>query len=313
MYYPYFRGKQYELIAIRENAHRMRETIVPIIEPVKRPMNGLRRAVDSLMEHDCQFVIIANPRCGEFDDGSEDLHKFLQEGDLSGYTNWSVGCIADADTTEDDIRTVADLHTDMTIIHAGFNSGASMASIVAPLEDRLSRHVFIDGSSSALYRRRFHGSNRVLIRDGFDLQRNRDYKEVEHFSDLHVTYQDMGMSGFGDFLIVGEKYIDTGGPAYAVAIHLTFIDPKEDNDMFVAHYLSDRQTSPVDPGGKFLEALAKLITDTERTGSLILPTDAVDEFKRLFRRRHYPGLGYVKKLSMQHHLELMAKFLGQRT
>ena len=30
------------------------------------------------------------------------------------------------------------------------------------------------------------------------------------------------MDGFGDFLIVGDDYSDTGGPAYAVAIHLTF-------------------------------------------------------------------------------------------
>jgi len=35
MYYPYFRGKQYDLITIRENAERMsRANIFPIIEPV---------------------------------------------------------------------------------------------------------------------------------------------------------------------------------------------------------------------------------------------------------------------------------------
>lgn len=36
MYYPYFRGKQYELIAIRERAGLIAENdFVPIIEPVK--------------------------------------------------------------------------------------------------------------------------------------------------------------------------------------------------------------------------------------------------------------------------------------
>lgn len=34
MYFPYFRGKQYELITLRENAHRLGGTgIIPIIEP----------------------------------------------------------------------------------------------------------------------------------------------------------------------------------------------------------------------------------------------------------------------------------------
>lgn len=311
MYYPYFRGKQYELIAIRENAHRMGGNIVPIIEPVKRSVNSLRRTLESLMEYNCQFVIIANPRCGEFVHGSGDLLAFLREGGLLDYQDWSVGCIADAGTTEDEIQTVAGLHGDVTIIHAGFNSASTLADYVARV-DGLSRHVFVDGSSSALYRRHFRGLDRVLIRDGFDLQRNRDYNEVEHFSDLHISYEEAGVDGFGDFLIVGDKYSDTGGPAYAVAIHLTFINPDEDDDMFVAHYLSDRQTSPVDPGGKFQEALAKLVADTERTNSPVLHTEAVDEFQGLYRRRHYPGLGYVKKLSMQHHVELMAEFLGRR-
>jgi hypothetical protein len=31
------------------------------------------------------------------------------------------------------------------------------------------------------------------------------------------------MDGFGDFLIVGDDYSESGGPAYAIAIHLTFI------------------------------------------------------------------------------------------
>ena len=47
MYYPYFRGKQYELITIRENAERMsKAAIVPILEPVKQNVSGLRRALE---------------------------------------------------------------------------------------------------------------------------------------------------------------------------------------------------------------------------------------------------------------------------
>ncbi|MBS1982831.1 MAG: sce7725 family protein, partial [Bdellovibrionales bacterium] len=44
VYHPYFRGKQYELITIRENASVLAASkFVPIIEPVKEALNGLER------------------------------------------------------------------------------------------------------------------------------------------------------------------------------------------------------------------------------------------------------------------------------
>ena len=51
MYYPYFRGKQNELIAIRELSQLIAESnFVPIIEPVKEQLSGLIRALDSLRD-----------------------------------------------------------------------------------------------------------------------------------------------------------------------------------------------------------------------------------------------------------------------
>ena len=94
-----------------------------------------------------------------------------------------------------------------------------------------------------------------------------------------------------------------------MAIHVTYLD--EEDDMFIKHYVSDRTSSPVDPGGKFLEALNKLVDDLKDVDSMIFKSNAIDEFEALHARSHFPGLGYVKKLSMQHHLELMAKYLGQ--
>ena len=117
------------------------------------------------------------------------------------------------------------------------------------------------------------------------------------------------MDGFGDFLIVGEEYREAGGPAHAVAIHLTNLN-KED-DMFVMHFVSERAGSPVDPAGKFQEAIEKLVAELDRQGTLLFRSDACNEYRDLFERSHFPGLGYAKKLSMQHHLELLADFLNR--
>lgn len=58
-------------------------------------------------------------------------------------------------------------------------------------------------------------------------EKNADYPPIEEFSDLHITFGEEGMDGFGDFLIVGDDYTEGGGPAYAVAIHLTFLESKK--------------------------------------------------------------------------------------
>ena len=116
------------------------------------------------------------------------------------------------------------------------------------------------------------------------------------------------MDGFGDFLIVGDDFIEGGGPAYAVAIHLTFIDRDLDDAMQIYHFLSIRQDTPTDPAGKFGEALAKMIETLDKDGSKVLETAAVKEFRALHKQGHYPGLGYVKKLSMNHHIETLANY-----
>ncbi|MBU4485359.1 MAG: sce7725 family protein, partial [Candidatus Delongbacteria bacterium] len=173
-------------------------------------------------------------------------------------------------------------------------------------KSNIKNNVFIYGFSGKLYQRNFSGTKRVLLRDGFKNQKNANYPENEHYSDLHVTYPDENMDGFGDFLIVGDEYSETGGPAWAVAIHLTYIN--QDKDMYIYHFVSETKDSPVDPAGKFFEALEKMMGKANLIDSMIFISEAFTEFEKLYKTQHYPGLGTVKKLSMQHHLELMASF-----
>jgi hypothetical protein len=178
--------------------------------------------------------------------------------------------------------------------------------LVDALGDRVRdmRHVFFP-ACGRLYRRHFHGGKCILLSDGFERRRNRNYPPVEPFSDLHVTFGDGGMVGFGDFLIIGDEYAETGGPAYAVAIHLTFIDPTKDDAMFVYHFVSERQDTPTDPAGKFGEALRAMMRKLAEPNHHIFESSAVAEFRNLYARGHFPGLGYVKKLSMKHHIETL--------
>jgi hypothetical protein len=311
MYYPYFRGKQYELITLRDNVSMFGKKIIPIIEPVKRSLSGLTKTLEVFKEKNAPFILIANPACGDLESNPSPLHTDVINVVLNGHRNWSLGCIVKANTTEEDIRSLVNLHNHVTIVHDGCPNGKKLSDFLKQFPN-ISGHIFIEKECGKLYQNHFprtDGQYRVLVRDGFKKRTNREHPEGEHFSDLHITYTDENMTGFGDFLIVGDEYSESGGPAYAVAIHLAYIDEEKDNDMYLRHYVSDSNSTPKDPAGKFEEALEKLANDVESPKSKIFQSGAVREFLEMNKSKYYPGLGYVKKLSMQHHLELIAGFL----
>lgn len=311
MYYPYFRGKQYELITVRESAEILSQAeFVPIIEPVKESLNGLKRAIDAVIDANGSAILIVNPHCGDHERDTDEFSQMLIN-DLSEEENiWAGMLLSDTVSIEDVIDT-CDQHknTGITLIHKGFTEARELSRRLGNLEITDIRHVFEENHCGKLYRRHFKDETRILLRDGFKKRTNRNHPPIEYFSDLHATYEDEGMDGFGDFLIVGDEFSTSGGPAYAVAIHLTFIDGDKDDAMYIYHFVSDTQDTPKNPAGKFAEALDKLVEEVERLGSKIYRTNAVNVFLQLHRERHFPGLGYVKKLSMNHHIETLAQYL----
>ena len=310
IYYPFLRGKQYELITLRENSQLLSSgQILPIIEPVKKNLNPIFKSIDNLVENQAFFTVITNPI--HFEDDRkiliEELIPYLNEKE----SRFSYGFIITPETDIGEIETFLNTYksSNTTIIHYGFRQGRELSNLINSSNYNISSHIFIEKYCGKLYRNHFDERNQILIRDGFIQRPNREHPDVEHFSDLHITYRQEGANGFGDFLIVGDDYSSSGGPAYTVAIHLTFIDSDQDNDMFIKHYKSDRFETPADPGGKFLEALNKLVIDVNDPNTKIFHSKAVNEFLDLNNKQHFPGLGYVKKLSIQHHLELLDNFL----
>lgn len=312
MYYPYFRGKQFELITIREMAELFAvNDFIPVIEPVRESLNGLKRALGAICEANGKAIVIVNPYYGDHQTDGGSITSFLKE-EFSDSTTISTGILLHKDMSVDDAVSCIEQHFAYSpvLIHSGFSEPKALAANLEKqgLMQGLT-NIFLDDYAKLLYRKHFGSSKRILIRDGFNRQRNADYPEVEVFSELHATYAELGMNGFGDFLTVGDVYTEGGGPAYAVAIHLTFIDREKDDVMYIYHFVSDTKDTPTDPAGKFGQALGKLIRKFESGSSGLLETNAIKEFKALHDKGHFPGLGYVKKLSMKHHIETLANYL----
>jgi hypothetical protein len=309
MYYPYFRGKQYELIAIRETAALMSESgFVPIIEPVKEALSGLERALNSVCDANGNAIVIVNPKYGDYAGDGTDITKLLAKG--FEHESISAGILLTSGMAANDALKLYGTHIKHkpVFVHAGFPAAKVLTDALGD-ELEKTQHVFFEAHCGTLYRKHFKDSaQRVLLRDGFKRLRNADYPAVEKFSELHLTFKEEGMNGFGDFLIVGDDYSESGGPAYAVAIHLTFINPKDDEVMYIYHFVSTTKDTPTDPAGKFGQALTKLIVKLDSGTSYLYEGMAIDEFRALHAKKRFPGLGTLKKLSMIHHIETLAHY-----
>lgn len=59
MYFPYLRGRQFELIALREllEGKRISEKVIPIIEPVK-PSSTLLKTLETFVKNDREIAVV---------------------------------------------------------------------------------------------------------------------------------------------------------------------------------------------------------------------------------------------------------------
>ena len=309
MYYPYVRGRQYELLALRELvvSGRLSEHITPIIEPVKLS-STLSKTMDEFVKNKRKICIICNPAVGSFNEDMnrdkndinrikffENLRKdeiikshIIRKNSTVTLSNW-----------EEKLKVKK---TDWYVINTNREYLANYSEI---FNEGLPKMSFIPDES--IFKRKVR-SNRALIVDRFNkCERNSDYaKNIdEFFSDDHLFYHEDGFEGFSDFSVIGGDYLESGFAPYAVAIHIVYFD--DDKSLRVAHFVSESNNDIQNPAGKFYEAVKKLNQWVKENN--INPTSSLQVFLDHYKNETYPGLGSVKKLSLMHHLELIGQFL----
>ena len=308
MYFPYFRGKQFELIALRELLPKITNNgkIIPIIEPVKLKTNSLVNLVNLYGKEETKLILLTNPLVGDLKNDANSILDLVRNN-FSEFESIKPGFLISSTTTLEEINVFIDEFHDreLCLVHLSNFQDSNQIRQLGNYNSVV-YNIFSEDKTSRSYIRRFrnNNSNSVFLEDAFNRQtRNEDYPENELFSDLFNFYAGDGFSGFGDYLIIGDDFSTAGGPAYTVAIHLTY--RQSDEEIWIRHFLSESDGTPVDPGGKFLQALEKLIAFLDNSPIDFGYSDAIAEYRDLYQRQHFPGLGVVKKLSMKHHVELM--------
>lgn len=303
-YFPFLRGKQNELMAVRELAERIaeNENVVPIIEPVNgNATTGI--SIDRYIEVSMPFVFVCNPSHGEFSDSSERLFAEIISENLMEYDNWKAALQVNRGSSDEEISQFLNRYDERTvaIIYQGLPASPQARQLLN--NERIAHHIFVNDSVPAEYSGQISEPRRVMISDPFRRQpRNADYPGREFFSDKNTVYGNPSRLDFGDFSIVGDHYADTGGPAYAVALHHIHFQGAG-GPLDISHFISDRTETTVDTPGKINEALRKLV---DALGGLN-PSDtlACEEYREMDAAQISRGLGYMKRLAIQHHLELM--------
>lgn len=305
MYFPYFRGRQYELLALKELAlnRLISSCVVPVIEPVKL-IPALNNSLSAFQSATLSVGLILNPNVGDLTDEPETISQLLMN--LTSNPNIIPSVLLN-ESAEEVMEKLQD---------KGINGNDTL--IVFNNRDYLDiyRELFSSSPKYALcpderFIRRAVSQNKVLFENRFNKKsRNADYPEEEFFSADHLDYAEDHYTGFGDYSIVGDEYIESGFAPYAVAIHIVYF--AADNSLRIRHFISDSNDDISDVAGKFYEAVSKLYrwyVDEHQNRQL---TSGLQTLLNHYEHKTYPGLPTLKKLSIMHHLELMGRYLDGR-
>lgn len=308
MYFPYVRGRQYELLALRELMKNslLSNKIIPIIEPVKLS-STLIKTMDEFIKKGKEIAFIVNPTVGDFSKDMKDadkdpykqqLNQLLQDNNIVKAHIMKANSSANLDRWEK--RGVA--KNELIVI----NTNREHLELYGELfSEQGPRHVLIPGESA--FRRKVRNQC-ILFDDKFEKQeRNADYQEQsdEFFSEDHIYFKDEGFEGFADFSVVGKGYKESGFAPYAIAIHIVYFT--KDGTLRIKHFVSDSNDDISNPAMKFYEALEKLYVWQQETH--IQMTLGLKTLLKHYSEQTYPGLGSVKKLSIMHHIELVSKYM----
>lgn len=305
MYYPYLRGRQYELLALRELASEglISNNIIPVVEPIKltSTFDGCMKA---FVDKKSLIALIFNPVVGELTDVPsvfDQLHsRFLNSNYMI------VPTLLLNHNAETVMNLITSNGTDFGVVAAALNSRDSL-DIYETVFPQYAPRFTLCPDDRLIRRKVYRG--KILFEDRFNKKdRNADYNDPddEFFSDDHLYFKDDNYNGFGDFTIVGDDYIEAGFAPYAVAIHIVYFDTER--ILRIHHFVSDSNDDTSDVAGKYYEAVSKLAR-WYHAGQPCQLTKALSIFLDHADTGYYPGLPTVKKLSIMHHFELMSNFL----
>ena len=322
MYFPYLRGRQNELLCLREllDAGKFSSKVIPIIEPVKFS-STLFSTLIKFIEMGHQVIVIRNPEVGSFRKESGDMIKNIEkESDekkkekirktLEGYKEvWNNPQIQKAYLVDDDvISMVREKKIDAKdVVMINIKKG-NYRYYEEYGEEIIGKYTVVPkgGDFEDIIE-----DDIIILEDSYrKAKRNIDYIENpdELFSRNHIVYKKRGFVGFSDFSMVGNDFDESGFAPLAIAIHIMYFGNRD--ELKIHHFVSESNESISDPARKFEEAMNKLVN--WENFDIIPKTLGLDNLIECYNIGKFPGLGVIKKYSLMHHIQMMGEYLEAR-
>ncbi|WIB00317.1 sce7725 family protein [Curtobacterium sp. MCBA15_012] len=241
MYVPYLYGRQEELRALADLAPGLAQhgRVIPMIEPTEN-RSLLHSKIAESRGVGAEMMIVANPTRGDLanpaaaaavltslaPDLADAAHvrPVFRESPGQGIPELAVFL------TQYPNRPVGIVLTSNAIAPAALATALASSDYLvffAPEMDPAPYNASIPAGRSIVISNNFPGRTR-----------NIDYTATldEYFSDELITWRGAGWAGFSDFTVLPpESFASSGGPALALAIHLSYMDGQQ---MRVRHFVS---------------------------------------------------------------------------
>lgn len=273
-----------------------------------RKPNSLTTCVQRLQDVGSGLYLVVNPSQGQFGTGVPDtwrqpIDELVTAADFV-YPTYQVVSEADMAALPAFLGRFGDRRVGVVL-----RQPRILASDLAALLMDRDALVFVHTSANPrAYLRDLPADVCVGVVASFNEQaRNADFGDAEWFTAGHQDFENDGRPGFSDFGPLPTTFSLSGGPAGAVAIHLTY--KAEDGSLWVQHFVS--HTTDRDEGdvvSKIAEAVAKIETEVAGDPSKFTDTAGL----QTFLANRVLDLGSSKRQQLIHHFISVADALGRQ-
>lgn len=319
MYFPYLRGRQNELLCLREllDAGKLGSKVIPIIEPVKFSSTFFS-TLTKFIEMKHEVIVIRNPKVGSFSKELGDMKRNIEKESDDNKKQKLKKTLDGCKCVWDDLHLQRAYLVNDNVIPNIFENKFDVKDVVMINTEKENYHYYeeygdkLAGKYTVIPKgadfEDIIEDDIIILEDGYKkAKRNIDYIENpdESFSRNHIVYKKRGFVGFSDFSMVGNEYEESGFAPLAIAIHVMYFGNR--GELRVHHFVSESNESISDPARKFEEAMEKLISWEQF--NIIPRTIGLNSLVDCYNIGKFPGLGVIKKYSLMHHIEMMGEYL----
>lgn len=297
-YYPFIRGRQYDLLALQALLPAQPKHIIPLLEPVK-DSSTLVKTIGLWLKQDLPIGWLLNPSVGDYALIGQKKHplpkKYLTDPNFWLFAHFDPSFSA---------LTVAP----QGLVCQHYHYLKSHWSQLVRLKPRC---ILIP--DEARFRALFQNTTYPLVHLSDPFRTETKLSAYATACDENFTWQhylgqlSKNQIGFSDYSLMGRPYTTYGNPQTQQVLHVIY--PAENGALRIHHFLSFDDGKMGQQKAKTLDLLQQLRHFVAQRPDRQWYTPALKQLLYNYEIQKNPGFGTIKKLLLAHHFQLVDRLL----